>query len=118
MQSSAYLRDAAVAAGHALGVFEALARGPASLGELATVLGVPGGQRLRALLDVLAALGAIACDRAAPGGPRFAAGAEAPPRPAVAAAGWGLLAEVIRSDRPLLAGRGGLDRDLPARLPA
>src|SRR5882762_8505798 len=103
MQSSAYLRDAAIAAGHELGVFEALRRrGAASLDQLAGDLGVAGRQRLRALLEVLAAFGAILrplLDRPA----MFAAAASVPACPAVARAGWGLLAEVIRSDRPLPA---------------
>jgi O-methyltransferase len=113
MQSSAFLCDAAVAAGHELGVFEALrSRGDASVGELAEELGVAGRRRLRALLDVLAALGAIqrqpwrdAPDAAERGGagPRFAQAARVPPCPVVARAGWGLLAEVIRSDQPLPA---------------
>ena len=93
----AFLRDAAVAAGHDLGVFEALrGAGPCTLDELASALGIVAGRhRLRALLDVLAALGAITRDP-----PRFAAAGE-PPRPVVAPAGWGALADVIRRDRPL-----------------
>jgi hypothetical protein len=99
----AFLRDAALAAGHELGVFEALARrGPASLDELAGTIGVASGRhRLRALLDVLAALGAIRGDRPTGAPPRFAAATEMPPHPVVARAGWGLLADVIRSDRAL-----------------
>ncbi|HET7505148.1 MAG TPA: class I SAM-dependent methyltransferase, partial [Kofleriaceae bacterium] len=125
MQSRGFLCDAALAAAHELGVFDALAGGPAELGELAAALGVPAGQRLRALLEVLAAVGAIerqpGADAAAAGlvsgaavgatagarwagaAARFAAGARVPPRPVIAAAGWGLLAEVIRDDRPLAA---------------
>jgi O-methyltransferase domain len=100
MQTS-FLGDAAVAAGCELGVFAALRRGPASLDELADAIGVGAGRRrLRALLDVLAAIGALACDRP---GARYAAAA-APACPVIARAGWGLLAEVIRSDRPLPAG--------------
>jgi hypothetical protein len=99
-----FLRDAAIAAGHALGVFAALATGPRTAAELAAALGIAasggaGPHRLRALLDVLAALGAI--DRAPGGGPRFAAGASRPAWPVVTAAGWGLLADVIRRDQPL-----------------
>jgi len=104
----AFLRDAAVAAGHDLGIFEALARGgPASLDDIAEAIGVSAGRRrLRALLDVLAAQGAIARERpdagfAAETPPRFAAVATAPAHPFVARAGWGLLADVIRNDRPL-----------------
>jgi len=110
-----FLRDAALAAGHELGVFEALARsGPASLDELAGAIGVAAGRhRLGALLDVLAALGAIIRDRSANGAPpRFVAATMAPPHPVVTQAGWGLLASVIRSDRALPveggeAGEGG-----------
>ncbi|HEX2690302.1 MAG TPA: methyltransferase [Kofleriaceae bacterium] len=97
----AFLRDAAIAAGHDLGIFEALARGgPSSLDDLAGAIGVAAGRRrLRALLDVLAALGAIACDRSTT--PRFAAADVSPSRPEVAAAGWGRIAEVIGRDQAL-----------------
>lgn len=109
----AFLRDAALAAGHELGVFEALERaGPASRDELAAAIGVVAGRsRLGALLDVLAALGAITCDRSA--APRFAAAAARLPRPVVAPAGWGLLAEVIRGDRalPVPSGAPGVGSD-------
>jgi hypothetical protein len=92
--------DAALAAGHELGVFDALAGGgPMALDELAGAIGIAAGrQRLRALLDVLAALGAICADRSTG---RFAVAPTPVPHPAVAQAGWGLLAEVIRDDRPL-----------------
>lgn len=104
----AFLRDAAVAAGHDLGIFEMLARGgPSSLDDIAGAIGVAAGRRrLRALLDVLAALGAVACDRSL--APRFSAAAH-PPRPVVAPAGWGLIADVIRNDRPLVTGAGDHD---------
>jgi SAM-dependent methyltransferase len=104
MQSGGFLRDASIAAGHELGVFEALALGgPASRDEVAAAVGaLAGRRRLGALLDVLAALGAIACERStATATARFAAVADAPPWPSVERAGWGLLAEVIRRDRPL-----------------
>ncbi|HEX7836193.1 MAG TPA: methyltransferase, partial [Kofleriaceae bacterium] len=70
---------------------------------------------------MLAALGAIRCDRwgtpasvgAALGSvasPVFAAAAAAaPPRPVVTRAGWGLLADVIRNDRPLPAETGDVE---------
>jgi SAM-dependent methyltransferase len=104
LEARAFLCDAALAAGHELGVFEALGRaGPASLPELAAELGVTGHHRLRALVDVLAALGALACERAAGAHPRFAAPVTVPAHPAIARAGWGLLADVIRSDLPLSA---------------
>src|SRR5438552_2574069 len=55
------LRDAALAAAHELGVFGALAAGSASVDELATTLAIGSRRhRLRALLDVLAAIGALA----------------------------------------------------------
>ena len=98
------LRDAAIAAGHELGVFAAVAAGPRALDELAAAVGAPRGPRLRALIDVLVALGALARD-----GERIAAGAPAP-RPAVVRAGWGLLAGVIRADRPLPPEDGELAR--------
>ena len=106
LEARAFLSDAAVAAGHELGVFEALAHGPAALDAVASRIGVAAGHRLRALLDALAALGAIGCER---GGrePRFAAPEAAPPRPVVACDGWGQLAEVIRRDRPLPVEPGG-----------
>jgi SAM-dependent methyltransferase len=107
LEARAFLGDAAVAAGHELGVFEALARGePAALAAVASRIGVAAGHRLRALLDVLAALGAIRCER---GGrePRFAAPEVAPACPEVTRDGWGRLAEVIRRDRPLPAEPGG-----------
>lgn len=113
MQSGgAFLCDAAIAAGHDLGIYEALAkRGPMALDELAGAIGVVAGRhRVRALLDVLAAIGAIRCDRSAT--PTFAAAATPPPRPVVPRAGWGLLAEVIRSDRPLPLEQGEGQRRL------
>lgn len=129
MQSGgAFLSDAALAAGHELGVFEALAAGGSmSLDEIADATRVSTGRhRLRALLDVLAALGAVRSERAVkplpssavpssappPSAPpesampssattRFGAASDRVPRPAIARAGWGLLADVIRGDRPL-----------------
>ncbi|HSK00076.1 MAG TPA: methyltransferase, partial [Kofleriaceae bacterium] len=107
-EPSSFLHDAALAAAHDLGLFDALSASPRTPAALAAALGLPDGHRLRALLDVLAALGALA---RLPGGlaaaPRFAAAAGArsaaggATRPAVVAAGWGLLADVIRRDRPL-----------------
>ena len=117
-EPAGFLRDAAIAAARELGVFEALARERARrCDELARELGVAGGHRLRALLDVLAALGAIARR----GGGFAAAGGGEPPAAGaaggVARAGWGLLADVIRRDRPLpdRAGRRGALSPPPAR---
>jgi SAM-dependent methyltransferase/uncharacterized protein YkwD len=113
LEARAFLCDAALAAGHELGVFEVLARsGPTSLDQLAGQIGVIAGHRLRALLHVLAALGAIVCDRTAGSLPRFAVAAVVPAHPVVARAGWGLLADVIRHDRPLSIERGEAERQL------
>jgi hypothetical protein len=59
-EPSSFLRDAAIAAAHELGLFEALAAGARTPPELAAALGVADSHRLRALIDVLAAIGAIA----------------------------------------------------------
>jgi 3-hydroxy-5-methyl-1-naphthoate 3-O-methyltransferase len=97
-----FLRDAAIAAGYELGLFGVLSGdGPLPLDEVAAAIGVTAGShRLRALLDVLAAIGAARADRSATR-VRFSAPSTPPPRVSVARAGWGLLADVIRSDRPL-----------------
>ena len=84
------LRAAAIDAGYELGVFDAVRDGARSIDELAVGA---SPRRLRALLDLLVALGALARD-----GERFAAGAP-PARPIVPRAGWGAMAEVIRRDR-------------------
>jgi len=79
--SEPVLCDAAIAAAHELGLFDGAA--PRQT------------HRLRALRAVLDALGAFAAP---------------PARPEVQRAGWGLLADVIRSDRPLPIGDGELPR--------
>ena len=101
VQSASALCDAAMAAGHELRVFDALAHhGRSSIDELASAIGVSAGRhRLRALLDVLAVIGAIHCDRS--GTPRFAAATVTPPHPVIARDGWGRLADIIRTARPL-----------------
>jgi SAM-dependent methyltransferase len=106
-----FLRDAAIAAAHELGVFDALAaRGLSSLDEVAGAIGVAAGShRLRALLDVLAAIDAMVVERSH-GQTRFGAPLVVPSRPAVARAGWGCLPEVIRGDRPVALDGGGLRR--------
>jgi O-methyltransferase domain len=87
--------DAAVDAAFELGVFDAL---PATFDELAAATGVRAGHRLRTLVDVLVALGAIVRREAG-----VLAVGTPPPRPShVIREGWGRLAEVIRSDRPLV----------------
>lgn len=90
-----HLRQAALHAGHALGLFAALAE-PRSAAEVAQALGL-SAHRTQALLEVLALEGAL--ERAAPGTFRCRT---VPPRPAAPVpAGWGQLAEVLRRDRPL-----------------
>ncbi len=100
----AFLRDAAIAAACELGVFEALIISrtiPRTIGELAAAIDVARGtHRLRALVDVLVAIGALVRE-----GDRVRAVA-IPPRPAVPRAGWGVLADVIRTNTPL-ASEGG-----------
>lgn len=104
-----FLRAAAIDAGHQLGIFTRLAAGPATLDELADAAGVGAGRRrMRALCDVLAAIGAI--ERPAPGIARFAPAAAPPRRPVVVKAGWGLLADVIRADRALEVEGGEVER--------
>ncbi|HLL23936.1 MAG TPA: methyltransferase, partial [Kofleriaceae bacterium] len=84
---SQLLRDAALDAAYELGVFDQLPCAPTS-------------RRMRALFDVLVAHGVLVRE-----GDVFARGV-VPPRPVVLRAGWGLLAEVIRSDQPLPLERG------------
>ncbi|HEX5061428.1 MAG TPA: methyltransferase [Kofleriaceae bacterium] len=91
-----FFRDAAVAAAHELGVFAALGQ-PRTVGDVATEIGV-GARRLRRLLDVLVSFDVLARIR-----DRYAA-AHVPERPVVPPAGWGVLANVIRSDNPLALG--------------
>jgi demethylspheroidene O-methyltransferase len=91
-----FLRDAAVSAGHAIGLFRAVADAPAAVSALALRLGV-GARRLRALTAVLALEGLLA---RAPDGAVLPAAAPPPPA-ALPDVGWGRLAAVLRSDRPL-----------------
>ena len=92
-----FLRDAAIDAAHELGVFDALGE-PRTLDELAAAIGIGAGRRrLRPLLDLLVAFGALSRAR-----DRFVA-VITPERPHVARAGWGRLADVIRDDQPLPA---------------
>jgi hypothetical protein len=86
-----FLRDAAIDAIHELGACR-----DGTLDEIADAIGVGSGRRrLRALLDVLVALGYMARTRDCYRVVRI------PERPVVARAGWGLLADVIRSDKAL-----------------
>ncbi|HEY0993609.1 MAG TPA: methyltransferase [Kofleriaceae bacterium] len=93
--------EAAIAAAHQLGLFRALSSGSMTLDELARAIGVDAGlHRLRALVDVLAATGVLVVERSdAP--PRFRSPVVVPAQPTVTRAGWGLIADVIRRNRPL-----------------
>ena len=91
-EQRAYLRAQAVRAALELGLPGAL---PGTPGEAARALGLRGARRLRRLLDVLALFGDA--DRS---GDRFSL--KPLPRPPPSPdAGWGRLAEVIRTDRPV-----------------
>jgi SAM-dependent methyltransferase len=101
-----FLRDAAVAAAHELGVFSALSGSRTTsegqtLDELAKELGVAKGvRRLRALVELLAGIGMLSrhvCD----GAVRFAVAGEPPSKPDVPKDGWGQLADVIRTNKAL-----------------
>jgi SAM-dependent methyltransferase len=106
MESSGFLRDAAIAAAGELGVFEALRGEPKSLAQVASMIGAEAGQRrLGALMHVLAALGVIVHDRSSTVA-RFAALGEVPALREMLRAGWGLAADVIRRDQPLPIERG------------
>jgi len=87
------LRDAAIDAGYELGAFDGSAR---ALDELADANGITKGRRrMRPLLDLLVAIGALVRD-----GERFVRAAP-PVRPVVARAGWGTMVDVFRSDKAL-----------------
>ena len=90
MASRAWLCTCAVVAGHDLGLYAHA--GTAT--EIAAQLGVRP-HRLRILLDVLVATGAMRRDG------EVYAGAAPPLATEVTRDGWGRIAEVIRSDRPL-----------------
>ena len=95
----AFVRDAAIAAAADLGIYDVLARSTPTLDELAEAIGVRTGRhRLRALIDVLAAIGIVAR-----GGDRLRGCGRPVALPPAIEAGWGRLAEVIRHDRPLVA---------------
>jgi hypothetical protein len=86
-----YLRDAAIGAAHELRLFEAL---PSPADEIACRLGV-SAHRLRALVCVLLRDGALAVED----GQLHRANLS--PRRALPYEGWGRLADVIRTDRPI-----------------
>jgi SAM-dependent methyltransferase len=106
-EPAGYLCDAALAAARELGIFAALAGRALAPAELAAAIGAPGGHRLRALLDVLVALGVLARGAGgrfsvvAAGGGGGGAGGAGDAGALPIRAGWGLLADVIRRDRPL-----------------
>ncbi len=94
-----FLLAAAAEAAHELGIFAALAAAPLTPSELAGRLALDA-RRLRPLLDVLVLEGALSRDDGGPGEARFAV-ARAPERQALPREGWGLLADALRSGRPL-----------------
>jgi hypothetical protein len=93
--SRAFFAAAARAAADELDLFPRL---PATLDGLAAALGV-APRRLRALVDVLALEGLVRREQAV-----LVRGAIPPPPPRPPRTGWGLLADVLRSDRPLPEG--------------
>jgi len=97
--SRPHLREAALHASDALGLAELLSAGSRSLMEIVRALRLPGSHRLHALLDVLALEGAVDVSAAPDGAPRFSARAPllAPRGNSLPKAGWGRLAEVIRT---------------------
>ncbi len=87
-----FLRDAAIDAAHELGVFHTAG----TVDEIADALGIGSGRRrLRRLLDVLVSAGHLSRTR-----DRYSV-VRVPERPVIARAGWGLMADVIRRDKPL-----------------
>jgi SAM-dependent methyltransferase len=96
------LRDAAIDCAHELGVFAT--HTPRTLDAIADAAGLGAGRRrLRPLLDVLVALGVLARVGDA------VAVREVPARPVVVRAGWGLAAEVMRTNRALAVEGGALE---------
>jgi hypothetical protein len=89
--SREYLRDAAAAAGHELGLFEAL---PSPAAALPGTLGV-GARRLQVLIRALLLEGTLI-----ESGGMLQPGSVPAPR-SLPREGWGRLARVIRDDRPL-----------------
>jgi O-methyltransferase len=110
---SPFLREAACFAAHELDVFAALGTRPRSAAEVAQALRVRP-RRLRALLDVLALDGVVVRD-----GDGYRLPQRLPPRPpAPPPHGWGKIAQVIRSDRPLAAGGADPECGDPGAAPA
>jgi hypothetical protein len=101
-EAGAALRDAAIAAGYELGVFDGRAR---TLDQIADDNAVgKGRRRMRPLLDVLVALGALRRE-----GDSVIAAAP-PAKPEVARAGWGAMVDVFRSDKALDVQGGEVER--------
>ncbi|MEP6864192.1 MAG: methyltransferase [Deltaproteobacteria bacterium] len=101
-EAGAALRDAAIAAGYELGVFDGRAR---TLDQIADDNAIgKGRRRLRPLLDVLVALGALRRegDSLIPAAP--------PAKPEVARGGWGAMVDVFRSDKALDVQGGEVER--------
>lgn len=99
-----YLRDAVARAAGELELARAM---PATAGELARALSLRGERRLGRLLDALALFGLVRRD-----GDVFHAQPAVAPGP-VPDGGWGRLAEVVRTDRPVpepcVSGEGAPD---------
>jgi len=101
-EAGAALREAAIAAGYELGVFDGRAR---TLDQIADDNAIAKGRRrLRPLLDVLVALGALRRD-----GEAMIAAAP-PAKPEVARVGWGAMVDVFRSDKALDVEGGEVER--------
>ncbi|HEX7699287.1 MAG TPA: class I SAM-dependent methyltransferase, partial [Kofleriaceae bacterium] len=102
------LRDAAIDAGYELGAFDGIAR---TLDELADANGITKGRRrMRPLLDLLVAMGALVRD-----GERFVRAAPHE-RPVVARAGWGTMVDVFRRDKALDVEGGEVELRYQAQL--
>jgi len=102
MEGGAALRDAAIAAGYELGLFDGTAR---TLDQIADANAIAKGRRrLRPLLDVLVALGALRREGDA------VIAAAPPAKPEVARAGWGAMVDVFRTDKALDVQGGEVER--------
>lgn len=111
-----FLRAAAIDAAYELGVFDALVT-PQTFDALADRVDVRRGRwRLRALVDALVALGSMRRSPAQLHAEGVLSVVAVPPRSVVPRAGWGLLADVIRTGRPLPVERGAAERRLHAHL--
>jgi SAM-dependent methyltransferase len=101
-EAGAALRDAAIAAGYELAMFDGRAR---TLDQIADDNGIAKGRRrMRALVDVLVALGALRREGDA------VIAATPPAKPEIARAGWGAMVDVFRSDKALDVEGGEVER--------